>query len=83
MSNSALSILRDLRKLPDQSLVQMNSESLTTAVFYLTDLHKSTSGHSGKVFDSMREVITEELEKRGVEPDFDDMGTGPFSKEAA
>ncbi len=79
MPDNALSILRDLRKLPDQSLKQMDSESLTTAAFYLIDLHKSTSGHSGRVFDGMRETIDEELEKRGVELDFDDMGQGPFS----
>ncbi len=79
MSDNALSVLRGLRKLPDHSLKQMDSEALTTAAFYLTDLDKSTSGHSGKVFDSMRETIHEELEGRGVELDFDDMGQGPFS----
>ena len=57
----------------------MDSQALTTAAFYLTDLHKSTSGHSGKAFDNMRETIHGELENRGVELDFDDMGAGPFS----
>ena len=65
------------------SLKQMDSGSLTTAAFYLTDLHKSTSGKSGRAFDTMRKTIHEELEGRGVELDFDEMGVGPFSSKEA